>query len=242
MGIIEKLFNRRVLLWLFVPLLSFSQNFNENICFPLWTMHTYDTTIYGMSVGIHSGFDNDRYVRTNGLRMELPGLGFAAVLFYGYPIMEKISKLEEKEDYTLFELDKKEWHISEVVNGINVSSGSLGGLNYNGITIGVFAQNGVLNNGIALAGVWNSLAKSNGITASFIINETFYNRGLQLALRNTSFDMKGVQIGLINNSIKAVGLQIGGYNKSKKTRGIQIGLWNRNEKRKLPFINWNFKD
>ena len=81
MGIIEKLFNRRVLLWLFVPLLSFSQNFNENICFPLWTMHTYDTTIYGMSVGIHSGFDNDRYVRTNGLRMELPGLGFAAVLF-----------------------------------------------------------------------------------------------------------------------------------------------------------------
>ena len=223
-------------------MLGFSQSFKKNVKFPFWTMHTKNTTIHGLSWGIHSGFDNDRYVRTNGLRLETPGLGFAIFLLYDYPIMWRISELEEKEDYTHFELDKKELHISEVVNGINVSSGSLGGLSYNGITIGVFAQNGVLNNGIALAGVWNSLAKSNGITASFIINETFYNRGLQLALRNTSFDMKGVQIGLINNSIKAVGLQIGGYNKSKKTRGIQIGLWNRNEKRKLPFINWNFKD
>ena len=176
--------------------------------------------------------------------LESPGLGFAALFCFTVILLcERISELEEKEDYTLFELDKKEWHISEVVNGINVSSGSLGGLSYNGITIGVFAQNGVLNNGIALAGVWNSLAKSNGITASFIINETYLQqRVCSWLLWNTSFDTKGVQIGLTNNSIKAVGLQIGGYNKSKKTRGIQIGLWNRNEKRKLPFINWNFKD
>jgi hypothetical protein len=37
------------------------------------------------------------------------------------------------------------------------------------------------------------------------------------------------------------GLQIGIVNKSKNLRGIQIGIWNVNQKRKLPLLNWNFK-
>lgn len=38
------------------------------------------------------------------------------------------------------------------------------------------------------------------------------------------------------------GLQIGIRNKSDNMKGIQIGLWNVNGKRKLPIINWNFKN
>jgi hypothetical protein len=48
-----------------------------------------------------------------------------------------------------------------------------------------------------------------------------------MAVSNVSRNHNGVQIGLFNHS--------------KNLRGIQFGLWNTNGKRKLPFMNWQFK-
>jgi len=54
--------------------------------------------------------------------------------------------------------------------------------------------------------------------------------------------MNGLQIGISNTGRRARGLQIGLVNESDNLKGVQIGLWNVNKKRKLPIINWNFKD
>jgi hypothetical protein len=71
--------------------------------------------------------------------------------------------------------------------------------------------------------------KVNGVSGVLWVNFTEIIRGLQFSLLwNDSYETKGVQIGLIN--------------RSKKLKGFQIGLWNINQKRKLPLINWNFKN
>ena len=53
----------------------------------------------------------------------------------------------------------------------------------------------------------------NGLQFSFILNDSYLTRG--------------VQVGLIN--------------RSQSLTGVQFGLWNINQKRKFPIINWNFK-
>lgn len=101
------------------------------------------------------------------------------------------------------------------IDGINLSgSGTMGYCNINGLSAGFCAQ--VVNkvNGASAVIMQNYVQVSNGIQASFMITEAYKMRGLQ----------------------------IGAYNKSHHTRGIQIGLWNVNERRKMPFINWNFRN
>lgn len=56
-------------------------------------------------------------------------------------------------------------------------------------------------------------------------------------------EFQGLTIGGISNtSFKGRGLQIGLVNRCKNLRGVQVGLWNVNSKRKLPLINWNFRN
>lgn len=199
----------------------------------IWTFHTKNTTVNGISVGAFPNInENNRFVKKNGIRLEIPGFGFLAPLGNGSPI-SKIDSVSRK-------FNRKDYKFDEIINGINISTGTVGKVNYNGVTIAAIAQFGELNNGIALAGMWNAMDKSNGIQISLLANETLYCNGLQIALGNSAIIMNGMQIGGNNYAKKMYGIQIGILNKSNKTKGIQIGLWNINEKRKFPILNWNF--
>lgn len=106
----------------------------------------------------------------------------------------------------------------------------------------------------------NKMNKINGVQLSLINMEPTVTNGLEInvssnintyaitngiavsPLYNLHHEIKGVSVApFANVGQKCRGLQIGLYNSCKDFRGIQIGVWNENGKRKLPFINWNFK-
>lgn len=201
-----------------------AQNFNEHTKNIIGTFHTKNSTINGLAVGAFPNMDEDRFVKTNGLRLEIPGLGILAPLGNGFNLKENNTEA-----------------IDEIVNGINISGGTIGSFKYNGMTVGLIAQFGKENNGIAVAGMWNAMNISNGMQVSTFLNETITNNGIQAAfVTNKSINSNGIQIGAINSTEKMYGIQIGLFNTSKQTKGLQIGAWNVNEKRKLPLLNWNF--
>ena len=190
-----------------ISIKAFSQDFNEKTKYLFGTFHTQNTTINGVSIGAFPQFNNkQRFVRTNGIRLEIPGIGLIGFMANG--------SLIRKEE------------TDEIVNGLNISSGTMGNVSFNGITLALVTQSGTENNGLAFAGLWNGMDKSNGIQIAGLLNEATFCNGIQIAISNSTEYMKGLQIGI--------------WNKSRKTKGIQIGLWNINEKRKLPIINWNF--
>lgn len=178
------------------------------------TFHTSNTEINGFSFGFISTMADERNVKTNGLRLEIPGVGFVSFMGNGFPNAEK-------------PFDLKNYTFSEVMNGLNISTGSWCNCNFNGLTIAIVGQYGKLGNGLSLAGGWNIIDKQNGLQISGLANSSFYMNGVQIAPFNYAHDGKGVQIGLSNKAINF--------------RGVQIGLWNKNQKRSLPLINWNFR-
>lgn len=178
------------------------------------TFHTSNTEINGFSFGFASTMADERNVKTNGLRLEVPGIGFVSFMGNGFPNAT-----------APFEL--KDYKFSEVINGLNISTGSWCDCNYNGLTIGLVGQYGKLGNGVSLAGGWNVIDKQNGVQFALIANSSYY--------------MSGVQISAFNYAHNGTGLQIGIFNNSNNFKGIQLGLWNVNQKRKSPIINWNFK-
>lgn len=100
-----------------------------------------------------------------------------------------------------------------------------------------------IHNGILFSTLGPIDTRINGICVSLFHGHGKKLNGVALNLiRNSYNHVNGLELGLINESGKLKGVQIGLLNFSKKTKGFQIGLWNVNEKRKLPFINWSFKD
>lgn len=212
-----------------------SQDYSKKTRYLIGTFHTQNTTINGIAFGAFPNLNHkSRFVKTNGIRLEVPGLGFLAPVGNGSRVtgIEGVNGNFIREDYGF----------DEIINGVNFSTGTIGDVSYNGITIGIIAQFGIMNNGIAIAGMWNAMDISNGIQISLLLNETLYSNGVQIALGNSALIMNGIQIGGRNYGKEMNGIQIGIWNESKKTKGIQIGLWNINEKRKFPLLNWNFKN
>lgn len=212
----------------------YCQEYNQKNKFIISTFHTQNTSIHGISLGFFPQLDDKkRFVKTNGIRLEIPGLGFIAPLGNG----SQISRI----DSVSGKFDRKKYKFDEIINGINFSTGTVGDVNYNGLTIGVIAQFGRLNNGVALAGIWNAMDKSNGIQMSILLNEALYSNGIQLSIGNSAIIMNGMQFGASNYAKEMYGIQIGIVNLCKKSKGLQLGLWNINEKRKFPLFNWNFE-
>ncbi len=228
--------SKRYIFVIFIITLSIKtvcQKYNNKTRYFIGTFHTQNTTINGISFGAFPQFNNkSRFVKTNGIRLEIPGIGFFAPLGNGSPISRR-----DEIDTTF---NSKYYPYDEIVNGINISTGTVGEVMFNGITIGLIAQFGISNNGIAIAGLWNAMNTSDGIQISVLLNETLWCTGIQVSAYNSALVMKGFQLGVLNYGKEMNGIQIGLFNKSSKTRGIQIGIWNINEKRKLPLINWNF--
>ncbi|WP_144429001.1 LA_2272 family surface repeat-containing protein [Chryseobacterium sp. StRB126] len=100
-------------------------------------------------------------------------------------------------------------------------------------------------NGVQLSLINMEPSVTNGleINVSSNINTYAITNGMAVSpLYNLHHKIKGVSVApFANVGQKCRGLQIGLYNSCKDFRGIQIGAWNENGKRKLPFINWNFK-
>jgi len=203
---------------------DYRQNKNR---FPVWTYHEKDVNIHGISLGLlpfeEYFFDKSRkYSSTNGIRLELIGMGIFVPFIPYMPTFE--------EGY------------AERINGLSLSaSGATCDCLINGLSVGGIGH--IINqvNGIS-ATMFNVIGKHNGIMIA-PINMSDVMNGLQLGFTNNNdSDAYGVQVGILGNGTEVMrGLQIGLVNVSENLRGIQIGIWNVNQKRKLPLINWNFK-
>lgn len=200
-----------------LTLKSFSQEIQRKNHFLFWTYHQKNANTQGISLGLGS-FKESMNNYTNGLKIELIGMGILLPLIPKSPIADSETEYE----------NLMKTPISERINGIVVSgAGTVCDCTTNGINIGLIGHTNRKLNGISIALVINIAQKNNGIQVS-AFNESFYMNGLQVGLTNYSYNTNGLQIGLMNTS--------------KKLKGIQIGLWNANQKRKFPLINWNFEN
>jgi hypothetical protein len=224
--------NILTLLFLILTISSYGQVDKKKNYFPIWTFHKDSINIHGISVGLWSFNSEPRFTNTNGIKIELIGVGIGIPLIPRSPIVET--------DSAFIKLEKEP--LSERINGLNLSaSGSACHCLTNGLTAGFIGQIHFQVNGISTSLFMNFTQRHNGVMTA-LFNDAYYMNGLQIGLCNNGFKTKGVQIGGIGNYAKEMkGLQIGLYNKSEIFKGIQIGLWNVNQKRKLPLINWNFK-
>ncbi len=206
------------------------------------TLNSLKTRVFSFSpmspkVGLVNGFvfgvghyDGPRIKmqKINGFNLEVSPISLALISFgINIPIEGLIVGLNDKtlqnspystlDDPTILK-----------INGLNISSGGfMFGAEVNGINISVFTKINCMN-GLSINGSVIGTNKFNGLSIAGIANISDYGNGLQIAISNVSRNHNGIQIGL--------------FNYSKNLRGFQFGLWNTNGKRKLPFINWQFKN
>jgi hypothetical protein len=200
--------------------------------FPIWTYHQKNVNIYGVSLGIGTGSQTPKSTNTNGAKIELIGFGILMPLMPDSPVAESDS---------VFQGLRKE-PISETINGLAISAtGTFCDCVTNGVSAGFIGQYNYKINGISGALVMNMLQIQNGIQLAFLFNETYKSNGIQIGLSNFAYKKRGMQLGAFNGSEDIRGVQLGAFNRSKNLRGVQVGLWNVNQRRKMPFINWNFK-
>ncbi|OYU85511.1 MAG: hypothetical protein CFE24_01000 [Flavobacterium sp. BFFFF2] len=205
---------------------------NHKIRAPFGIFQKDSLTIDGISVGLWSINQNSRHTKTNGVRVELIGLGVVM------PLISRSPVVETKEGF----MKVKSMPLSEQVNGLNLSgTGTLCDCKINGLTAGLIGQINFQVNGISTSLYGNLSQKHNGLMAAFGFNEAFYVNGLQMGMGNTGYITKGVQLGFMGNyANEMTGLQIGLFNESKHLKGLQLGLWNVTNKRKLPLVNWGW--
>ena len=217
---------------------------------PVWTYHTQNTDILGLSVGLIPGSISETKgtTKTFGTRLEIDPI---SVLYFLFGDHTDVST--SFEDYNRIMQN----NVSQISYGINISTGNYEHIDNYGISITALVQNTRKNYGISIAGWSNQIEKSNGIIVG-IGNTVFISNGISIGLSganaviangiqiggmvNEVNFLRGLQIGFSNQIFEnGQGLQIGVFNKSKNFKGIQLGLWNTNDKRSLPILNWNFK-
>ncbi|AEK23319.1 LA_2272 family surface repeat-containing protein [Capnocytophaga canimorsus] len=194
--------------------------------FPVWTYHQNNTNIHGLSVGTFTA----RYANTltNGMKVEFIGLG-------GIALLGGFNRI-------FFD------DITDRVNGICLSTTGMFALGsqVNGIAIGGVAQAICKVNGVAVSAFGQTFENFNGLTLGMLGSEVLdKGNGMMVGMAaNRADTFNGIQIAFFFNTIetKGTGLQIGLFNKANNFKGIQIGFWNENQKRKMPIINWNFRD
>jgi hypothetical protein len=199
--------------------------------FPIWSYHYKNVNIHGIALGIWSIQGEPRQTNTNGLKLELLGVGIGMPLIPRSPIVESDSQLAQIDSFPL----------SERINGINISAtGSSCECLTNGIVATTVGQFHYQVNGLSVAFI-NFVQIHNGLMIGGMTNDVFRLNGVQIALGNGSRKANGVQIGAFNNADSFNGLQIGLINTAENCKGLQIGLWNVNQHRKWPLINWSHR-
>jgi hypothetical protein len=177
--------------------------------FPIWTFHQRNSNIHGLSIGLWSGFDAPRRTNTNGLKVELIGLGFLS--------FQQHQNSQVAQNNIEFIANTKDT-ISERINGVVASPiGAYCNCNMNGISISGFAK---------------LERRVNGISFAIFGNSVQIHRGIQLAVfSNEAYKMWGIQIGLFNRSHNTRGIQIGIWNRNEK-RQIPLINWNFKKRKK----------
>jgi len=207
----------------------------RNLRFPAWITHSNNSDIIGLSLAAFpKGVlkKDTTLTRTYGIRFEVSLLAVLSPLMPTSPVSRSLVTFDAKQASGL----------SEIVNGINLSSGTFGETKVNGLSSSLYMQYLYKMNGFTIAGMSNFVEKHNGIAIAALGNDIFNSNGINIGFGNYVHYFNGIQIGGFNTVVeKGFGLQIGIFNDAKSFRGLQIGLWNKNEKRSLPFINWNFK-
>jgi len=231
-SVMRQITNILTMLFFILTISSYGQVDKRKNYFPIWTFHQDSINIHGISVGLWSFNSEPRFTNTNGIKIELIGVGIGIPLIPRSPIVETDSAF----------IKLKQEPLSERINGLNLSaSGSACHCLTNGLTAGFIGQIHFQVNGISSSLFMNFTQRHNGVMTA-LFNDAYYMNGLQIGFSNNGYKTKGLQIGILgNNADEMNGLQIGIFNKSKNLKGLQIGLWNVNQKRKLPLINWNFK-
>lgn len=157
--------------------------------FPIGSYHFKNTKIHGVSLGLGTSPNNIRNVTTNGVKLELIGVGLFVALIPESPISDT------KQDFDTLYLQKR----SELINGLSLSlSGTACNCVTNGVSLSGWAHYNYQVNGIS--GVWwiNFTEIVNGLQFSFILNDSYLTRGVQVGLINRSQSLTGVQFGLWN--------------------------------------------
>jgi hypothetical protein len=193
------------------------------------TMHKTN----GIKIGIASIDTNANSSVTNGLNLEIIGVGLIIPIIPRSPIAENDSEY----------IEAKKYYSGAKINGLNISaSGNALNAKVNGISIGYVGQIQYRVNGFSATSFTNFVQEHNGIMAAIFINEAYKMNGMQIGIFNGVNIGNGLQLGgRINVAEKFSGVQIALHNVAKNLKGVQIGLWNVNQKRKLPILNWNFK-
>lgn len=142
------------------------------------------------------------------------GLGFNGLgIFFPFLMLVNIGSINNW-DFLENNLDTSPDKINKI-NGLQLSIINMEPTVTNGLEISFSSNIGAPSvvNGVSISPLYNIHHTSNGFVISLIANIGQKCRGLQIAL----------------------------FNSCKDSQGVQIGFWNENQKRKLPFINWNFK-
>ena len=161
--------------------------------FPIWSFHTINKTIDGISFGLGTIPNKYRNVNTNGIKIELIGVGFFTSMVPKSPIAHN--------DTGYFKMMSVP--LSETVNGIALSAfGTAADEKVNGITLGFWGQYLTQMNGFGAVCFVNFVQKVNGVQAAFLMNDSYELHGLQIGLLNRTQRLKGVQIGLWNVNSK----------------------------------------
>jgi hypothetical protein len=184
---------------LFLLLFSFQSLAQDSIItkrshrFPIWSFHTKNKTIDGISFGLASLPNKQRNVITNGIKIELLGVGFFTSMVPQSPIATNDTSY----------LDFMNAPLSETVNGIALSVfGTAADEKVNGITLGLWGQYLTQINGVGAVCFVNFVQKVNGVQAAFLMNDSYEFHGLQIGLLNRTQRLKGFQIGLWNVNSK----------------------------------------
>jgi hypothetical protein len=99
---------------------------------------------------------------------------------------------------------------------------------HNGLLLSSLGTNTSISNGVSLSGVVSNGMTMNGFAFNFLSNNYMVTNGIAISLLNRAYRANGIQIGLIN--------------RSKHLKGFQVGLWNVNSKRRMPIVNWCFRE
>lgn len=161
--------------------------------FPIWSFHTKNKTIDGISFGLASVPNKQRNVKTNGIKVELLGVGFFTSMVPQSPIATNDTSYFDFMNAPLY----------ETVNGIALSVfGTAADEKVNGITLGLWGEYLTQVNGVGAVCFVNFVQKVNGVQAAFLMNDSYELHGLQIGLLNRTQRLKGFQIGLWNVNSK----------------------------------------
>lgn len=151
--------------------------------YPFWFAPAKRTVSNGITGGLF--IDEETRQHVNGLYLELPGQGLAAIMMPGDPFVHYVDSLPA---------------CANQINGVSLSlTGSMNtDLAMHGLAINPIGAYYKKLRGVNVAGFMALVAEARGVNIGLLGNICDRMQGLQVGLFNKAHRLKGVQIGLWN--------------------------------------------